>query len=306
MADRTTIPCVNCDACGDIMHILPCCHKLCQSCAAGEDLKCPRCDVVVWERMTLPEVQGSSPTEGDRPYAYHALQQEPNTLFHGVKQKTVGNKKISEYGGLHIKTDDDIIRCGIGPLTGQIGDTTGGSGLGQFRSPYSVCNHSGRMFVSDSLNHRVQVFDTNTLQLVYTIGQRGDGEGEFCDPSGIGVDAEGRIIVAEYGNDRVQIFDKDGKFLQCCGTFGSDEGEFYGPFGVHVCPATQNLLITDSCNHRVQVLWSSDGHHHEGRPNEPSSSLTFAAPTGVVSTPSPHSQLLFNAFSVSINRAPFM
>lgn len=69
------------------------------------------------------------------------------------------------------------------------------------------------MFVSDSLNHRVchrvlyyydnlipfkvQVFDTNTLQLVYTIGQRGDGEGEFCDPSGIGVDAEGRIIVAE-------------------------------------------------------------------------------------------------------------
>lgn len=60
-------------------------------------------------------------------------------------------------------------------------------------------------------------------------------------------------FAVRYGNDRVQIFDKDGKFLQCCGTFGSDEGEFYGPFGVHVCPATQNLLITDSCNHRVQV-----------------------------------------------------
>ncbi|KAF4665641.1 hypothetical protein FOL47_004495, partial [Perkinsus chesapeaki] len=136
----------------------------------------------------------------------------------------------------------------------EIWDFTGGSGLGQFRSPYSVCNHAGKMFISDSLNHRVQVFDTNTLELQYTIGQRGDGEGEFCDPSGIGVDKNGRIIVAEYGNDRIQIFDNEGKFLQCCGSFGSGQGEFYGPFGVHICPATQNLLITDSCNHRVQVL----------------------------------------------------
>ncbi|KAF4658720.1 hypothetical protein FOZ61_005305 [Perkinsus olseni] len=207
--------------------------------------------VVPWKTMAVPESQ-RSPTPSDAPFDCHFSNHQPP--LGATPSATTNHHSVRGFGRLHLKTDEEITRHGIGSLTGQIGDAAGGSGLGQFRSPYSVCNRPGRMFVSDSLNHRVQVFDTDTLELVYTIGQRGDAEGEFCDPSGIGVDSDGRIIVAEYGNDRVQIFDRDGKFLHCCGTFGSGEGEFYGPFGVHVCPATQNLLITDSCNHRVQVL----------------------------------------------------
>ena len=45
-------------------------------------------------------------------------------------------------------------------------------------------------------------------------GGGGSGAGQFDDPRGIAVDADGNIFVADYGSGRVQKFDPTGKFLQ--------------------------------------------------------------------------------------------
>ncbi|KAF4706486.1 hypothetical protein FOZ63_003549, partial [Perkinsus olseni] len=119
--------------------------------------------VVPWETMAVPESQ-KSPTPSDAPFDCHFSNHQPS-LVATPSAATNHHHSVRGFGGLHLKTDEEITRLGIGSLTGQIGDAAGGSGLGQFRSPYSVCNRSGRMFVSDSLNHRVQVFDTDTLEL---------------------------------------------------------------------------------------------------------------------------------------------
>lgn len=69
------------------MHILPCCHKLCQSCAAGEDLKCPRCGIDATHFVTVRD--HSLPCEvcvAGRPASYEccdpacATSEEPGPL----------------------------------------------------------------------------------------------------------------------------------------------------------------------------------------------------------------------------------
>src|ERR671920_1909548 len=44
-------------------------------------------------------------------------------------------------------------------------------------------------------------------------GKEGVGAGYFKDARSIAVDAEGRIYVGEYTGGRIQVFDKDGKFV---------------------------------------------------------------------------------------------
>jgi sugar lactone lactonase YvrE len=44
-------------------------------------------------------------------------------------------------------------------------------------------------------------------------GKLGSGPGEFKTPHGLAIDSRGRLFVADRGNNRIQIFDQDGKFL---------------------------------------------------------------------------------------------
>jgi DNA-binding beta-propeller fold protein YncE len=41
----------------------------------------------------------------------------------------------------------------------------------------------------------------------------GSGPGEFKTPHGLAFDSQGRLFVADRGNDRIQIFDQEGTFL---------------------------------------------------------------------------------------------
>ena len=93
----------------------------------------------------------------------------------------------------------------------------------------TVAQH--RVYVADSYNHRIQVFDFagNVIELPYQMGtgKRGIGayvsspsttypsgtQGEMLDsPYGIAVDDNDRILVADGGNGRVAVFNSDGSF----------------------------------------------------------------------------------------------
>lgn len=71
-------------------------------------------------------------------------------------------------------------------------------------------------------------------------------------------ESTGRLIVADTGNDRIQIFTTGGEHLMSVGAAGrqpvTEEGMpcFRGPFDVAVCGGL--LFVTDEGNHRVQVL----------------------------------------------------
>jgi hypothetical protein len=68
----------------------------------------------------------------------------------------------------------------------------------------------GHIYVLDSGNHRIQKFDADG-QYVATIGNQGQGPGEFQYPQSIDVDSDGMLYVSESMNRRIQILTPEGK-----------------------------------------------------------------------------------------------
>lgn len=96
-----------------------------------------------------------------------------------------------------------------------------GTDNGQFNTPIGIdMDFEGNIFVVDSGNHRIQVFDTlgNYLN---SWGSRGSGIGEFINPIDVVVGFKSVtssrfsfVAVSDYGNNRVQLFDRSGQFIK--------------------------------------------------------------------------------------------
>ncbi len=72
---------------------------------------------------------------------------------------------------------------------------------------------NGELYVSDGYgNARVHRFSSNG-KLIQSWGEPGIGPGQFNTPHSICVAADGRVLVADRQNDRIQIFSPDGKYL---------------------------------------------------------------------------------------------
>ncbi len=125
--------------------------------------------------------------------------------------------------------------------------------------------------VADSKNHRVQVYDSTSGLLVRQLGAQGAGPGQFQEPCGVTVDLEGRIVVADRGNHRLQVLDEQGGFIRSIGTQGSEPGQFSDLRAVAV-DAQGHIYATDYSQHRVHVFDSqgdlvhSFGDRHLERP----------------------------------------
>ncbi|MEO7649609.1 MAG: peptidyl-alpha-hydroxyglycine alpha-amidating lyase family protein, partial [Bryobacteraceae bacterium] len=73
---------------------------------------------------------------------------------------------------------------------------------------------NGDMYVTDGYgNARVHKFSSHG-ELLHSWGEPGSGEGQFNIPHGIAVDRQGRVIVADRENSRLQFFSGDGAFLE--------------------------------------------------------------------------------------------
>ncbi len=85
----------------------------------------------------------------------------------------------------------------------------------QFREPRGVLFHHIRqaIFVADSGNHRIQIFDPSSFQLLGIWGQLGTEPGRFNTPWSLAGDPEGNVYVVDYGNRRVQKFDLMGNVI---------------------------------------------------------------------------------------------
>jgi streptogramin lyase len=81
-------------------------------------------------------------------------------------------------------------------------------------------------------------------------GTPGAGAGEMRSPVGIAV-AGDLVYVADYDNDRIQVFTRAGEALRAWGVTGSDPGQLRGPAGVAIGP-DGTIFVTDQLNHRIQ------------------------------------------------------
>lgn len=133
-----------------------------------------------------------------------------------------------------------------------------GSGNGQFNTIYDIAIDSQkRVFVVDSPNNRVQVFDQQGGYIT-KFGNAGSGDGQFNHPVSIAIDKNDNIYVAEFKGNRIQKFDSQLGFLCMWGSAGNGDGEFDHPVDVSV---DQNLRIyvSDLYNHRIQIFNQQGG-----------------------------------------------
>ena len=83
-----------------------------------------------------------------------------------------------------------------------------GNAPGQFSDPTGIAVAGGEVFVSDSRNGRIQVFDLDG-HFKRQFGAPGKEPGQLGRPMNLRIHGN-ELYVAEYFNDRVQIFALDG------------------------------------------------------------------------------------------------
>jgi DNA-binding beta-propeller fold protein YncE len=111
---------------------------------------------------------------------------------------------------------------------------------------------SGNIYVADTYNNRIQVFDSSGT-FVKAWGQKGDDPGNLARPWDVAVDGEGTVYVADTYNHRVQKFDVNGVSLGHWGQKGKEEGNFAFLSGIALGPDGA-VYTVDAKMNRVQVF----------------------------------------------------
>ncbi len=126
----------------------------------------------------------------------------------------------------------------------------------------------GSLWIADSGNHRVLRFPVNPPsgaegkrsdlvlgQSTFTTGAYGKGMNKMDSPSSLRFGPQGRLYVADTGNDRVLVFEPPFESgMDATGVFGS---ELRNPTSLEIDPLDRGIWVNDSGNYMVE-LWAWD------------------------------------------------
>jgi peptidylglycine monooxygenase len=172
-----------------------------------------------------------------------------------------GSGLIADPHGIFITPDDLVVlvdRDGHEVMgfdtSGNVQFTLGDREQPRLQAPF---NHpadvavapNGDIYVADGYaNSAVHRFSGDG-ELKQTWGKQGDGPGEFTTPHAVWIDGEGRVLVADRENNRIQVFTGDGDYLDSW-------GDHYHPMDIYV-DADGLIYVTDQIP-RLSVL-AADG-----------------------------------------------
>jgi len=142
-----------------------------------------------------------------------------------------------------------------------------GSQPGEFDYPTGIAidDDRHRIIVTDSGNNRVQVLSSIDGSFLFEFGSYGDQPCQLEYPQGVCIDNQGRIIIADHNNHRLQSFTHEGHHISSfdCGSeipyavaFDEHQGliAFTAGHRVHVIGANQWLADT--------FTWRPDRHRY--------------------------------------------
>ena len=119
-----------------------------------------------------------------------------------------------------------------GKLLMTLGKAGGGRDAEYFYQPNAVfVAPDGSIFVSEGHSSsegstaRVLKFD-KTGKFIKSWGKLGKGKGEFDQPHALAMDSKGRLYVGDRSNNRIQIFDQEGNYIDEWTQFSRPSGVF--------------------------------------------------------------------------------
>lgn len=230
-------------------------------------------------------LKDAPPPPAEREAIAAARRARGETAGAGGGQAAGGPTNQPGISGLAIDQHDRIYAFNRGPKPVMVFDRDGNlvmSGADQEINGKTInpsWQHSGavdwegNVYIIERDAHRIvklsPTLDRFLLQLG-TTNERGNDGTHFDLPSGVAVLRNGNIVVTDgYGNNRVAMFAKDGKFIKQVGKgAGGREDKGTGP-GEWVLPhklaldADDNMYIVDRENRRIQVFDSNLTYRRE-------------------------------------------
>ena len=143
-------------------------------------------------------------------------------------------------------------------------------------SPFGmVVSQSEQLFVCDSSNDRIQVFQYE--KFVYGFGQHGTEPGSFNQPQDLALNnSEDQLFVTDNRNDRVQVFTPKGQFLKIFDRFANVVFSLKSPFGINYTP--DGYLLVSTQNSNCVLVLRDDGEYVRAIENK----KRFSDPRGVL------------------------
>lgn len=194
----------------------------------------------------------------------------------GISVDASGNVAVSDAGGNRVDLCDTN---GSGSV--MIG--TLGSGPGQLRSPGAAVLVGDAVLIPDAGNDRLTSFDRvgSAWGTSASMTAASSDPGAFVSAQSVAASPDGRIYVADTGNDRVQILGRDGSYI---GQFSAPPEGWSGPAGVAVSNDGSRVFVSDSGRNRI-VMADSDGAYIRTIGETGSADAQFLSPHGLAVLP---------------------
>ena len=190
--------------------------------------------------------------------------------------QTLG-RRVTVSGTLLALTEPDLNRVALYDVAGARPRKIGAFGRvgfrpGELHGPHgATLDGRDRLYVADTFNHRIQVFDIAGLaagrapRLVSAFGNFGKGIGDLKAPhAAVAVSPDprlrDRLFVTDSRNDRVQVFDRNGRATgMVLGAKGAEEGKLDGPVGTAFDRRGRVLYVAEAGNRRVSAFDAGSG-----------------------------------------------
>ena len=171
-------------------------------------------------------------------------------ITHQLSQYTSDGKLIRRIGQLGAVTD----------IAGTEATVDEGSPL--FQRPNGMAlAEAGSLFIADTWNFRIQELSAageteNQWGTAFEFGENAPPEpfDGFWGPRDLALDSDGNVYVADTGNKRIRVYDREGNHLYDVGSSGNTPGKLQEPGSIAIDREREELYISEWWNQRVSVF----------------------------------------------------
>lgn len=184
---------------------------------------------------------------------------------HGIGVDSDGNMWVTDYMAADGKGQQVFKLSPEGKVLMTLGTAgVAGDGPDTLNGPSDVAiAPNGDIYVGDGhggmTNARIVKFSKDG-KFIKAWGKKGTGPGEFETPHSLAIDSRGRLFVGDRGNNRIQIFDSEGNFLEEWKQFGRPSGVYIDKNDVlYVADSQSNDTRNQPFKRGIRVGSAKDG-----------------------------------------------
>ena len=160
---------------------------------------------------------------------------------------------------LNIHITEDGRKFVADPVRGEVVQYTSddkyvkGYGLAGQWKPVDVVEYEGLLYVVDSRNRDIKVFDVESGEKIRSLGRTNKPEENLGLPTNITVSKDGLLLITDSGRFQVVIYDRDGHERGSIGRPGANLGHFARPRGLDT-DKHGLIYVVDAAFENVQIF----------------------------------------------------